>query len=366
MASTSDYLEIDFLAVETAKSGDAITIRYTIGGLPYIHVVDGGFSDTGEAVVEHLKSYYTNQNYVDHAVLTHPDQDHASGLRYVLENYDVKNLWMNRPWLYAAELIGKFKNYTSVDALAKKLKEAYPLLVELEEIATAREIPIREAFQGTSIGAFTVMSPPRAFYLSKIVESTRTPEPAADQTTAIVKRLLYEGAKLLKAAAKLVTGKWGDESLPDKPTSAENETSLVQFTEFGGYKFLLTGDAGREALQQFVEYALLRGVTLPGIHKFQVPHHGSRRNVSSELLDAILGPKLSSPVAEGSQRFSAIISSALADPDHPKKAVERALHHRGARVLATEGASIVTGFNRPHRPGWDSLPSRPYPTEQEE
>jgi beta-lactamase superfamily II metal-dependent hydrolase len=366
MSSTADFLEIDFLAVETDKSGDAITARYTVNGITYIHVTDGGFSDTGEAMVQHLATYYSNQSYVDHAVLTHPDQDHASGLRYVLENYDAKNLWMNRPWLYSTELIGKFKNYTDTSRLASALKAAYPLVLELEEIANRRGTQIHEAFQGSAIGAFIVMSPSKSFYLRKIVESTRTPEPAPDDLAAVIKRALYETGRLAKAAARFVTAKWGDESLPDKPTSAENETSVIQFIEFGGFRFLLTGDAGREALQEFVNYAPYVGLTLPGIHKFQVPHHGSRRNVSSELLDKILGSQLSAPAPEGAERFTAIISSALKDADHPKRAVERAIHHRGGKVLATEGESICTGYNRPKRNGWQTATSRPYPTEQEQ
>ncbi len=39
----SDYIEIDFLGVETKKSGDAIAMRYEINGSTYIHVVDGGY-----------------------------------------------------------------------------------------------------------------------------------------------------------------------------------------------------------------------------------------------------------------------------------------------------------------------------------
>ena len=39
----NDFFEIDFLDVEAAKSGDAITIRYCKNGVQSIHVVDGGF-----------------------------------------------------------------------------------------------------------------------------------------------------------------------------------------------------------------------------------------------------------------------------------------------------------------------------------
>src|SRR5260221_14501556 len=99
----ADYFEIDFLGVETAKSGDAITLRYSVNGTEGVHVVDGGYVDTGDQIVEHLRTYY-GTTVIDNVILTHPDQDHANGLRKVLEQCTVRNLWINRPWIYADQL----------------------------------------------------------------------------------------------------------------------------------------------------------------------------------------------------------------------------------------------------------------------
>jgi beta-lactamase superfamily II metal-dependent hydrolase len=359
-----DFLEMDFLAVETAKSGDAITLRSARNGVQFIHVVDGGFTDMGETIVSHLDQYYTNQDYIDHVVLTHPDGDHARGLKYVLENKDVRRLWMNRPWLYVHELLPRFKNYSSPDRLASKLKDIYSNVADLEEIANERGIPISEAFQGTSIGYFTVLAPSRARYLDLIVESERTPEATETTTATLMRSLSALTETIFKAAANLIKAAWGEETFSTSDTSAENEMSLVQYTSFGGMSFLLTGDAGRETLTEAADYAPLVGLQLPGIDRFQVPHHGSRRNVSTELLDRLLGSRLSSPAANPT--FHAFISSAAADPDHPRKSVERAIHHRGGKVFATEGASLVTGWHRPDRDGYSAASPRPYPEEQEE
>ena len=61
----SDYFEIDFLEVGESKSGDAITIRYKIGEKTTIHVVDGGFQDTGDSIVNHINKYYEYPSYID-------------------------------------------------------------------------------------------------------------------------------------------------------------------------------------------------------------------------------------------------------------------------------------------------------------
>lgn len=171
-----DFYEIDFLNVESKKSGDAICLRYKTNGIQRIHVVDGGFQATGGKVVKHINEYYDFPKLIDAVVVTHPDGDHAGGLRSVLDHYDVNELWMLRPWLYADELIDRFKRFTSVENLKKRLKELYPNLVALEEIALRKGIVIKEPFQGACIGNFTVMAPSKTRYLDLVVESEKTPE----------------------------------------------------------------------------------------------------------------------------------------------------------------------------------------------
>lgn len=353
-----DFFEIDFLAVETLKSGDAITLRYKVEGNEFIHVVDGGFADTGEKVLGHINAYYRHDAYIDHVVLTHSDGDHARGLKYVLENGNVGSLWMNRPWLYVDDLIGLFATYNSTVALASRLKKCYPVVAELEEIALARGIPIFEAFQGDRIGAFTVMSPSIEMYLDLIVESEKTPEaePTLGQTLT----------EAFRAAKAFFSSGWGDETFSPNETSAENEMSVVQFAQLCGKTILLTGDTGRRGLQQVINYSPYVGLALPGIDRFQVPHHGSRRNVSSELLDQILGERYANQYTAPSDKFTAIISSALEDQHHPRKAVERAMIHRGGFLAETEGQNVCTSHNAPQRAGWTALAPRPYPGVQEQ
>ena len=83
----ADYFEIDFLDVEAKKSGDAISIRYSLNGMTRIHVTDGGYQDTGEKLIEHINKYYDSPSYIDAAVVTHPDGDHAGGLRKLFDVY---------------------------------------------------------------------------------------------------------------------------------------------------------------------------------------------------------------------------------------------------------------------------------------
>lgn len=357
----SDFYEIDFWDVESDKSGDAISLRYELNGQTFIHVIDAGFQATGESLVANIRKYYGSPKLIHHVVATHNDGDHAGGLRAILESFEIGSLWMLRPWVYADELIHRFETYESVEHLRRKLRSLYPNLAVLEDIALERGITIREPFQGQQIGAFTVMAPSRSRYLDLIVASEKTPE-AVDTEGGAKQgfKAFLEAAK--KAVKELIKALWGQEAFSPLETSAENEMSIVQYARLCEDRLLLTGDTGRGGLAEAAAFAPAVGLALPGIDKFQVPHHGSRRNVNTELLDHWLGPR----VQEGSteQRFSAYISSAKADEHHPRKAVVRAMHHRAGSVHATEGQSIRTQKNAPDR-GWSPAPQMPYPTEQE-
>ena len=362
----SDYYEIDFLKVGQSKSGDAITIRYKIDEDITIHVVDGGFQDTGDSIVDHIIKYYGNPTYIDRVIVTHPDGDHAGGLRTVLEKFDVGELWMLCPWNYADELIDRFDRYSSVENLQKRLKEIYPNIAALEEIATKNKIKICEPFQGNVIGEYKVLAPTKSRYLDLIVESEKTPESSEEKN--LLSSLAF-GEFTKKAAKKVfnfIRALWGDEKFSDEPSSAENEMSVIQYSLLCNSKILLTGDAGRSALTEALDYAPYIGLTLPGIDRFQVPHHGSRRNLSSDLLDAWLGPKLPSKPEKGTEKFYAIISAAKDDDEHPRKAVVRALIHRGARVDDTKKAGLCISSNSPVRIGWSAAVPLEYPEDQEE
>lgn len=185
-----------------------------------------------------------------------------------------------------------------------------------------------------------MLAPTKLRYLDLVVDSERTPESVQQD---IVKAFQVASGLLeraFRAVANLVKAAWGAEVFSSEETSAENEISVVQWASLCGAQILLTGDAGRAALTEAADYAPVAGLVLPGIYRFQVPHHGSRRNVSTEILDRWVGPRLPSRPATGSETWTAIISSAKEDTDHPRKSVVRALIHRGASVIATEGQNI--------------------------
>jgi glyoxylase-like metal-dependent hydrolase (beta-lactamase superfamily II) len=86
-------------------------------------------------IIRHIETHYGKGWFINHMVLTHADNDHATGLVSVLKHFSVKNLWMNRPWLYAAEVLHHFHGSYELSGLVEEIRERHGYLVELERLA---------------------------------------------------------------------------------------------------------------------------------------------------------------------------------------------------------------------------------------
>lgn len=83
--------EIAFLPVgDGERSGDAIALRFTRPDTGrYVHVlIDAGFQDDGEALVQHVRTYYGTDTG-ELAILSHPDGDHIGGMGAVIRDLNV-------------------------------------------------------------------------------------------------------------------------------------------------------------------------------------------------------------------------------------------------------------------------------------
>lgn len=135
-------------------------------------------------------------------------------------------------------------------------------------------------------------------------------------------------------------------------TSAENRSSSVILLQLDGEKYLFTGDSGIESLKKVVEYAEENLIDISKVRFFQVPHHGSKRNVSPTVLNAI-------------RCETAFISAAKDAPKHPAKKVTNALKRRNSKVYTTNGHTL-SHHNNASRAGWYAAPEVPFYYQVEE
>jgi beta-lactamase superfamily II metal-dependent hydrolase len=343
---TNGGLEVDFLQVgDGERSGDAIALRYgsSLAGYEVI-IIDGGNKESGAALVEHVARVYGTST-VQHVLNTHPDGDHSSGLTEVLERLDVKNLWLHRPWNYAAGLLDRFRDPRfTPGGLEARIREALDAAHQLEEIATARRIPIYEPYEGISIGPFLVLSPNARWYLNDLVPNfARTPD-AKHQPAGILSPIFKAASEAVEWVAESLNFETLDES---GETSAQNESSVVLYGVFNGKGVLFTADAGREALTRAILYAQSIGISLRNLECIQIPHHGSKRNVSPSVLDQMMGR-------------IALVSVAPKSITHPRRKVTNAFKRRGARVFRTNGSFLNYVIDLPRRPNVFDAPEIPF------
>jgi len=357
--------EVDFIGVgQESQSGDAIVIRY--GNLhgdreeQTVVVIDGGFKDDGQRIVDHITTHYKTDT-VDLVISTHPDQDHINGLETVINELMVKALWMHLPWDHNQGLADKFHDGRITDnSISEKLKATLNKAHELYELAISKGIPVREPFTGLahSSGNLKVLGPSQDYYEELIPEFDCMPATKGAES-------FFEAALDLAATAvKRIFSTWGQDYITDEVnTSAKNNSSTITQIIIDGRRLVFTGDVGVQALEHAADQ-LDSCIDPAQISFFQIPHHGSRRNVGPSVLDRIIGK----PVAEGETRaITAIASSAKqGEPKHPRKSVLNAFTHRGVKVLATRGTAICHFNNAPDRSGWTPLNPEPYHHDHEE
>lgn len=336
--------EVDYIPVgEGEKSGDAICIRY--GNLQgprseqVVMVIDGGDKKSGAKIVEHIRTVY-NTETVDHVVLTHPDSDHASGLCTVLEELEVVNLLMHLPWEHAAYIKEAFKDTRWTDhGISKKVEKALKHASELHNIAIQKGVKIVEPFEGvhTPDGVFKVLGPSEEFYQEMLLNFRSTPQPK-------IANLIEKALSKAKEVLEKIEDSFHIDLLNDDndTTSPENNSSTVCFFNINGRKLLFTGDVGKTGLTNALDYLEGQDENLVGLSLFDVPHHGSKRNLSSTLLKRL--PK----------GGIACVSATGVGVKHPSRRVTNALLKHGYIVNVTRQSQILYHYQGNMR-GWNGI-----------
>ena len=348
--------EINFIGIpEETKDADAIALRWEKpDGTQIIGVYDGGNQKYGEALGSFLDDYFlsSKKRNIDFVVCSHPHIDHTAGLKYILENYRVNELYMNRPWLYIENLFPYVDDEKiTKNSLEDRLKEQYSYIATLEDIALRKGIPIIETFEGTTISdVMIVLSPSKSFYLDLLVESSKTP---LTGDSIEQKHSLFS-----EKSTETIVESWTCEQLrEDVFTSSENEMSIVCLgcdcnDNPEENTFLLTGDAGIRALTNSINYTNINGFSIKDVKFIQIPHHGGRHNISPTLLDKLVGKIIPQYVSSTKTGFCSVGKNS----NHPLKMVINAFTRRGVKVYKTDGNSICHHVNIPfNRQGWGPI-----------
>jgi beta-lactamase superfamily II metal-dependent hydrolase len=309
-------IEIDMFGLGNA---DSILVSSWSGSKVQRVLIDGGGKAHGETVLAKLAAL--GVTHLDHVVNTHGHDDHAAGLTTILKNpkLTIGKVWLHLPWRHIdTSVLHSSLTRSGAKKIAKAISESLETQNAIAQIIDARGLHYQEPFQGDQIGPLFVCGPTKQFY-----------ETMLRDFTDVAKLAKYESdiekhqAKLsLESLYEQVGTVAGDGELGGEPTDPENESSVILYAKAGTDQLLFTGDAGVAALT-----AVSTAYDLKNLTWMQIPHHGSRRNLTQQLVE-YFRPKTAWVSAEGTKK-------------HPRRKVVNAFKGVGTAVYSTHHPSTL-------------------------
>jgi beta-lactamase superfamily II metal-dependent hydrolase len=287
-------------------------------------VIDGGFQENGTQLAQLIQQRYQTRQ-IDLMISTHPDQDHIAGLSEIVNNMDVRRVWVHDPSNHTTSY-NKIRVGLSIQKamqVSNRIAKSLDDLQSLLRIVDGRRIPREEPFSGMQYGPLTILGPSIELYEQKLAEL------AADSSFTKAE-LMEKDDDISELQEAIMLAKGTDSALDENnETSPLNETSTIIYGSMVRETCVWTGDAGVLSFED-----TRRRWNYGGISWLHVPHHGSKKNLSSDIV-AYLRPSVSYISAAGTK-------------EHPSRAAINALKkfgdvystHKGNGLWHHNGASI--------------------------
>lgn len=275
---------------------DAILIRHFIKDEAYVVLIDAGNASASSTIKDHIKKYF-DTTYIDLAICTHPDSDHKDGFFDLLadEEINVGEFWLTDPACYLDEEdIKRYKNHDSAICAVRKIwnkstddslnlidlaveKCGYDYVKNVRDGISHHTLPLR------------CVGPTDAYYLENVKQMVKDYNVVPYDDSS--KDAYDEAFKIDEDEIRSVIDQAED-------PSPYNASSLIILYEPGdGKRILFAGDANTTSLQMMLDkYKWLRNVDM-----LKVPHHGSKRNLNTKIIDE-LAPKKSYVSAAGNKK----------------------------------------------------------------
>ena len=270
--------QVNGIEIFMMNVGDAdcfLVIRYANLKIIDTTLIDGGNKSNAKDIVQRLKDLKVT--HIDNVVNTHPHADHASGLIEIIKDgsFTFGEMWINSPdQCINANSIRYQLSFYNLNNVLNRFNSAIDLNQEIINACQWRGITIDSPTAGKKIGPFWVLGPSTSFY-NECWQSLSNNQAMREWNH------YYD----IRDFQDIII----EQTSQDKPlgddTSPINESSVVLQFEYNNKKYVFTGDAGCNAINDIIA----RGMNshIEDIFWLESPHHGSRRNLSPELIDII-------------------------------------------------------------------------------
>lgn len=306
------FFDIEMLP---AAHGDALWIEYGDGGTTHRWLVDCGTQPTAKHLLQRIEAVPAAERMLELFVMTHIDADHIGGalpfFKALKRGLGFGDVWFNG-WRHLSGQLGARQGEMFSSAI-EELELPWNAWRDGGTIVVVGELPTTTLPGGMKL---TLLSPTPA-QLSKL----------APVWTRELKRYGLEPgghmdySRFLRGTPSTSTDV---ETLADEPFSedagAPNGSSIALLAEYGGAAAILGADAYASVLAASIRRLLQqRGIDRLKLDAFKLPHHGSKNNLSGDLLQLL-----------DCRRY--LLSSNGEYFQHPdRQAVARVIKYGGAR-----------------------------------
>ena len=281
-----------------AAHGDCLWIEYGDSNAPHRVLIDGGTGPTYKKIRERIDSLPEDDRRFDLFVITHVDADHIEGSVRLLgdENTGVKfddvwfNGWRHLPAPEVDDRLGPVQG-EFLTALIQKHRLPWNTAFKQKAVVVPEGGSLPEVTLAGGMKV-TLLSPTARQLIrlrpqwNKVVrEAGLEPGVAKEALAALAKNKRLQpdalGGPTIKVDALA-------KSAFDADSAVANGSSIAFLAEFDGKRALLTGDAFAPVLAGSIQRLLdARELDRLAIHAFKLPHHGSKSNISTDLLDMV-------------------------------------------------------------------------------
>lgn len=278
-----------------AKDGECLWIEYGDPANPHRVLIDAGRAGTHKDVLRRIEAAAAPVHF-ELIVITHVDLDHIGGV--------LKLLAAKKPPLTAGDIWFNGRRH---------LGEGVPVPrgplqgEELTSILERFRLPWNEAFRAaeaspsravalTADGERPTKTLPGGMSLTVLSPSREKLQRLVPLWDAEVRRQRERGVPRFDGGASgtgAPAGRLRFESLVSAPFTPDespfNGSSIALLAEFDGKRALLAADAHPDLLLEGIRSAAPAGRLR--IDAFKMPHHGSRYNISREIVEAVDCPR---------------------------------------------------------------------------
>ena len=260
-----------------ARHGDALWMEWGEPADRHRMLIDGGPKHAADQVRRRIEQLDPGDRQLDLLIVTHIDLDHIAGVIELLEDRSLgivfDDIWFND------------RRHLPEDDSTRGAVQGEYLAGQL----TAGNWPWNEAFRGQAVQVPDSGVLPRVELRGGLALTLLSPTPAKllalrNEWDATIE----EATRRAEERARDDEAERGDRNVFGADSSKANGSSIAVIADYRDERWLLAGDAHADVLLAgILRYGDAIGEHPVRLDGFKLPHHGSARNITPDLLAAI-------------------------------------------------------------------------------